>query len=129
MGEANRPDAIKYEDTSAIADGLAGGIVTVSTGGTVFAYAPQYATLTTVTRAGSTWSTTKATLSGMSVGDDLSITAVGDKPVIYDATTNTLVLPRGAPAPSTPTVLHPARSCRCPGRPRPPCSWRHRTPW
>ena len=95
VGEANRPDAIKYEDTSAIADGLAGGIVTVSTGGTVFAYAPQYATLTTVTRAGSTWSTTKATLSGMSVGDDLSITAVGDKPVIYDATTNTLVLPGG----------------------------------
>ena len=118
VGEANRPDAIKYEDTSAIADGLAGGIVTVSTGGTVFAYAPQYATLTTVTRAGSTWSTTKAPLSGMSVGDDLSITAVGDKPVIYDA-----------PAPSTPTVLHPARSSRCPGRPRPPCSWRHRTPW
>ena len=95
VGEANRPDAIKYEDTSAIADGLANGIVTVSTGGTVFAYAPQYATLTTVTRAGSTWSTTKATLSGMSVGDDLSITAVGDKPVIYDATTNTLVLPGG----------------------------------
>ena len=95
VGEANRPDAIKYEDTSAIADGLADGIVTVSTGGTVFAYAPQYATLTTVTRAGSTWSTTKATLSGMSVGDDLSITAVGDKPVIYDATTNTLVLPGG----------------------------------
>jgi len=102
VGEANRPDAIKYEDTSAIADGLADGIVTVSTGGTVFAYAPQYATLTTVTRAGSTWSTTKATLSGMSVGDDLSITAVGDKPVIYDATTNTLVLPGGRPS-SCPT--------------------------
>ena len=27
VGEANRPDAIKYEDTSAIADGLADGIV------------------------------------------------------------------------------------------------------
>ena len=95
VGDASRPDAIKYEDTSAIADGLAGGVVTVSTSGTVFAYAPQYAALTTITRAGSTWSSSKTALSGISVGDDLSITAVGDKPVIYDATTNELVLPGG----------------------------------
>ena len=95
VGDANRPDALKYDDTEAIADGLAGGVVTVSMKGTVYAYAPQYATLTTVSRAGATWSVSKSTLSGISAGDDLSITAVGDKPVIYDATTNTLVLPSG----------------------------------
>ena len=95
VGDANRPDALKYDDTEAIADGLAGGVVTVSMKGTVYAYAPQYATLTTVARAGATWSVSKSTLSGISAGDDLSITAVGDKPVIYDATTNTLVLPSG----------------------------------
>ena len=95
VGDANRPDALKYDDTESIADGLAGGVVTVSMKGTVYAYAPQYATLTTVARAGATWSVSKSTLSGISAGDDLSITAVGDKPVIYDATTNTLVLPSG----------------------------------
>ena len=95
VGDANHPDSLKYEDTEAIADGLASGVVTVSTTGTVFAYAPQYATLTTVSRAGATWTASKKTIDGISAGDDLTITAVGDKPVIYDATTNSVVMPAG----------------------------------
>ena len=95
VGDANRPDALKYDESEAIADGLADGVVTVSPKGTVYAFTPQYGTLTTITRAGSTWSVSKSSVDGISAGDDLTITAVGDKPVIYDATTNALVLPAG----------------------------------
>ena len=95
VGNAGEPATMSFANEDAVAKDLSDGIVTVSPSGTVFAYSPGSSSLVTVVKEGQTWRAKSTTLKGFQPSGALSITAVGDKPVIYDQAGNTLVMPDG----------------------------------
>ena len=95
VGNADEPASISFAAEDAVAKDLSDGVVTVSRTGTVFAYSAGSSSLVTVVKEGQTWRAKTATIKDFQPAGPLTITAVGDKPVIYDQSGNTLVLPGG----------------------------------
>ncbi len=95
VGNADEPASISFAAEDAVAKDLSDGVVTVSRTGTVFAYSAGSSSLVTVVKEGQTWRAKTATIKDFQPSGPLTITAVGDKPVIYDQSGNTLVLPGG----------------------------------
>ena len=95
VGNADEPASISFAAEDAVAKDLSDGVVTVSRTGTVFAYSAGSSSLVTVVKEGQTWRAKTATIKDFQPAGPLTITAVGDKPVIYDRSGNTLVLPGG----------------------------------
>ena len=94
-GSADEPAAMSLQREDAVANDLSDGIVTVSNSGTVFAYSPGSSKLVTLTREGQAWRAKTTEIKGFTPAGTPTITAVGDKPVVYDQTGNKLVLPGG----------------------------------
>lgn len=95
VGNAGEPASISFAAEDAVAKDLSDGVVTVSRTGTVFAYSAGSSSLVTVVKEGQTWRAKTTTIKDFQPAGPLTITAVGDKPVIYDQSGNTLVLPGG----------------------------------
>ena len=95
VGNAGEPASISFAAEDAVAKDLSDGVVTVSRSGTVFAYSAGSSSLVTIVKEGQTWRAKTSTIKDFQPSGPLSITAVGDKPVIYDQPGNTLVLPGG----------------------------------
>ena len=95
VGNADEPASISFAAEDAVAKDLSDGVVTVSRTGTVFAYSAGSSSLVTVVKEGQTWRAKTTTIKDFQPAGPLTITAVGDKPVIYDQSGNTLVLPGG----------------------------------
>lgn len=95
VGNAGEPASISFAAEDAVAKDLSDGVVTVSRSGTVFAYSAGSSSLVTVVKEGQTWRAKTSAIKDFQPSGPLSITAVGDKPVIYDQPGNTLVLPGG----------------------------------
>lgn len=95
VGSANEPATMSLLREDAVANDLSDGIVTVSNSGTVFAYSPGSSKLVTLTREGQAWRAKTTEIKDFTPAGTPTITAVGDKPVIYDQTGNKLVLPGG----------------------------------
>ena len=96
VGDAGEPATMSFTRESAVANDVGDGVVTVSRSGRVFAYAPGTSTLVTAEREGQAWRTKTKMVKGFQPVGTLSITAVGDKPVIYDQGGNKLVMPDGS---------------------------------
>lgn len=94
-GKAQEPASMSFAREDAVAKDLSGGVVTVSRSGKVFAFSPDSATLVTLEQAGQTWRSKTTEIKGFKGAGQLSITAVGDKPIIYDQGGNSLVMPDG----------------------------------
>ena len=94
-GSANEPATMSLLREDAVANDLSDGIVTVSNTGTVFAYSPGSSKLVTLTSEGQAWRAKTTEIKGFTPAGTPTITAVGDKPVVYDQTGNKLVLPGG----------------------------------
>ena len=94
-GSANEPATMSLLREDAVANDLSDGIVTVSNSGTVFAYSPGSSKLVTLTREGQAWRAKTTEIIDFTPAGTPTITAVGDKPVVYDQTGNKLVLPGG----------------------------------
>lgn len=94
-GSANEPATMSLLREDAVANDLSDGIVTVSNSGTVFAYSPGSSKLVTLTREGQAWRAKTTEIKDFTPAGTPAITAVGDKPVVYDQTGNKLVLPGG----------------------------------
>ena len=94
-GSANEPATMSLLREDAVANDLSDGIVTVSNSGTVFAYSPGSSKLVTLTREGQAWRAKTTEIKDFTPAGTPTITAVGDKPVVYDQTGNKLVLPGG----------------------------------
>ncbi len=94
-GSADEPAAMSLQREDAVANDLSDGIVTVSNSGTVFAYSPGSSKLVTLTREGQAWRSKTTEIKDFTPAGTPTITAVGDKPVVYDQTGNKLVLPGG----------------------------------
>ena len=95
VGSANEPATMSLLREDAVANDLSDGIVTVSNTGTVFAYSPGSSKLVTLTSEGQAWRAKTTEIKGFTPAGPPTITAVGDKPVVYDQTGNKLVLPGG----------------------------------
>ena len=95
VGSANEPATMSLLREDAVANDLGDGIVTVSNSGTVFAYSPGSSKLVTLTREGQAWRAKTTEIKDFTPAGTPTITAVGDKPVVYDQTGNKLVLPGG----------------------------------
>jgi len=95
VGNADEPASISFAAEDAVAKDLSDGVVTVSRTGTVFAYSAGSSSLVTVVKEGQTWRAKTSVIKDFQPSGPLTITAVGDKPVIYDQSGNTLVLPGG----------------------------------
>ena len=95
VGNAGEPASISFAAEDAVAKDLSDGVVTVSRTGTVFAYSAGSSSLVTVVKEGQTWRAKTSVIKDFQPAGPLTITAVGDKPVIYDQSGNTLVLPGG----------------------------------
>jgi len=95
VGNADEPASISFAAEDAVAKDLSDGVVTVSRTGTVFAYSAGSSSLVTVVKEGQTWRAKTSVIKDFQPSGPLTITAVGDKPVIYDRSGNTLVLPGG----------------------------------
>ena len=95
VGNADEPASISFAAEDAVAKDLSDGVVTVSRTGTVFAYSAGSSSLVTVVKEGQTWRAKTSVIKDFQPSGPLSMTAVGDKPVIYDQSGNTLVLPGG----------------------------------
>lgn len=94
-GSANEPATMSLLREDAVANDLSDGIVTVSNSGTVFAYSPGSSKLVTLTSEGQAWRAKTTEIKDFTPAGTPTITAVGDKPVVYDQTGNKLVLPGG----------------------------------
>ena len=95
VGNAGEPASISFAAEDAVAKDLSDGVVTVSRTGMVFAYSAGSSSLVTVVKEGQTWRAKTSVIKDFQPSGPLSMTAVGDKPVIYDQSGNTLVLPGG----------------------------------
>ena len=95
VGNADEPASISFAAEDAVAKDLSDGVVTVSRTGMVFAYSAGSSSLVTVVKEGQTWRAKTSVIKDFQPSGPLSMTAVGDKPVIYDQSGNTLVLPGG----------------------------------
>ena len=95
VGNAGEPASISFAAEDAVAKDLSDGVVAVSRTGTVFAYSAGSSSLVTVVKEGQTWRAKTSVIKDFRPSGPLSMTAVGDKPVIYDQSGNTLVLPGG----------------------------------
>ena len=95
VGNAGEPASISFAAEDAVAKDLSDGVVAVSRTGTVFAYSAGSSSLVTVVKEGQTWRAKTSVIKDFQPSGPLSMTAVGDKPVIYDQSGNTLVLPGG----------------------------------
>lgn len=95
VGSANEPATMSLLREDAVANDLSDGIVTVSNSGTVFAYSPGSSKLVTLTSEGQAWRVKTTEIKDFIPAGPPTITAVGDKPVVYDQTGNKLVLPGG----------------------------------
>lgn len=95
VGDANEPASMSLVREDAIANDLSDGVVAVSNTGTVFAYSPGSSKLVTLTREGQAWRAKTTEIKDFTPAGTPTITAVGDKPVIYDQAGNKLVLPGG----------------------------------
>lgn len=95
VGSANEPATMSLLREDAVANDLSDGIVTVSNSGTVFAYSPGSSKLVTLTSEGQAWRAKTTEIKDFTPAGTPTITAVGDKPVVYDQTGNKLVLPGG----------------------------------
>lgn len=92
--DAANPAGASLTEGESVATDLKGGVVTTAQDGTVFAIAASAGRIATVP-SGSKKATTTP-VSGLSKLAKLTITAVGNKPVAYDAGSNSLVLPDGS---------------------------------
>ena len=95
VGSANEPATMSLLREDAVANDLSDGIVTVSNSGTVFAYSPGSSKLVTLMSEGQAWRAKTTEIKDFTPAGTPTITAVGDKPVVYDQTGNKLVLPGG----------------------------------
>lgn len=95
VGDANEPASMSLVREDAIANDLSDGVVAVSNTGRVFAYSPGSSKLVTLTREGQAWRAKTTEIKDFTPAGTPTITAVGDKPVIYDQAGNKLVLPGG----------------------------------
>lgn len=95
VGSANEPATMSLLREDAVANDLSDGVVTVSNSGTVFAYSPGSSKLVTLTSEGQAWRAKTTEIKDFTPAGTPTITAVGDKPVVYDQTSNKLVLPGG----------------------------------
>ena len=95
VGSANEPASMSLVAEDAVANDLSDGVVTVSRSGTVFAYSPGSSKLVTLTSEGQSWRAKTTEIKDFTPAGTPTITAVGDKPVVYDQTGNKLVLPGG----------------------------------
>ena len=94
-GKADEPASMSFTREDAAAKDLSDAVVTVSRSGKIFAYSPDSSTLVTMEQEGQTWRSKTTASKGFQGPGPLSITAVGDKPVIYDQGGNSLVTPDG----------------------------------
>lgn len=89
------PSSVSFsEETAAVTD-MEAGVLTASHTGAVFAISPQ-GTMTGIYPDGALDRVVNTPVVGLSKTAKLQITAVGDQPIGYDSSTNTLVLPDGS---------------------------------
>lgn len=93
---ASEPSTVPMGDDSAIETGLTSGVVTTSVNGTVMAVSAATGQFVTVTRRGYVDQKHSVDIPDMRADALLQITAVGEQPVAFDQSTNTLFLPDGS---------------------------------
>ena len=94
--DAAEPSGTALSEDSAVADELVGGVMTVAQDGTVLAVSGASPHFTVLAREGHVDRVTTIDIPGLPVDADLSLTAVGSRPVALDAATNMLYLPDGS---------------------------------
>lgn len=95
VANAVSPSSTSYTAETAKATDVVGGVVTVSPSGTVFAASATSGRLTGIQADGEIERTTTENLEGVGHDAELSITTVGEHPVLLDSKTLTLRLPDG----------------------------------
>ncbi|MDR1237462.1 MAG: tandem-95 repeat protein, partial [Propionibacteriaceae bacterium] len=94
--DAHEPSTTSFEEGSAAATGLVSGVVTAGVDGSVHAIAARAKRFVHVTHEGMLDKVSSTEVNELSPAATLSITAVGDKAVALDSTSNTLILPDGS---------------------------------
>ena len=115
IADASEPSAIGYDEGNAAATGLVGGVMTVGVDGVVHALAPRDGRFVNVDRTGVLNHVSVTQVPNLSGLAELSITAVGGKPVALDANANTLILPDGSQLPLSKWGLPPGAVLQDPG--------------
>lgn len=93
---AANPSSVTYTEETAMATDVDAGVVTTAVDGTVFAVSPASGLLTTAYMDGALEKVKTTKVDAISHDSKVSITAVGDEAVIYDATQHLLVMPNGS---------------------------------
>lgn len=96
VADASAPAATDYSEGTALATDLEGGAVTAALDGTVLAASARSAKLVSLSPRGQTDTLATAAITGLPATAQLTITAVGAKPVAFDTRSNTIVLPDGS---------------------------------
>lgn len=92
---AKGPAAADLGDGAALDSGEGAGASTVAVDGTAFSLSASDGTLVTVAPKGTVQSVSKSRIKGIDPAATLTMTAVGNHPVAFDTTGNTLYLPNG----------------------------------
>ncbi|QWW19812.1 tandem-95 repeat protein [Schaalia sp. 19OD2882] len=93
--QAANPSSTAYTEETALATDLDAGVVTTSHSGQVFAASAPAGRLTSVRVDGEINRTETTTLAGIAKDADLSLTTVGDQPILLDRSSLNLRLPDG----------------------------------
>lgn len=112
---ASSPAEGEFTPDTALATDVEAGAVATSVDGDVFALSAQASSLVEVRSTNSTRETRRTPVNGLSPSARLQLTAVGGKPVGYDAESNTLVLPDGGLRPLGDARIEPGGVLQAPG--------------
>lgn len=95
LTEAAAAGTTPYVDDTALEPKFPDGVLALSTSGTLFALNPATATLFTIHPEGAGYSTSSRVLPSLAAGDHLSLTVVGETPVVVDHSAGIVHLPGG----------------------------------
>lgn len=112
---AASPSQTPFTEETALATGLRSGAVTASLEGDVFAVSASSRTLVQVAVRDAVQETKETRIEALSPSAELSLTAVGNRPVGLDAATNTLILPNGASRDLNAEGIDPGAVLQMPG--------------
>lgn len=115
VADARNPSGVTYTEGTALATDLEGGVVTAGLDGTVLAVSPTSSKFTVVSAKGLADAITNTPIQGLSPTAQLTLTAVGSRPVALDARTNTLILPDGSQHSLTEAGVAPGGMLQQPG--------------
>lgn len=96
VADARNPSAVTFTEGTALATDLDGGVVTAGVEGTVLAVSATAGRFTVVSPRGAADAIATTRITGLSPTAQLTLTAVGARPVALDARSNTLILPDGS---------------------------------